>query len=413
MSTVEGQECLCPNHKGQYIKCSTCLQTIVSSWSYKTDNKAILATLSDTKDEIDQLKTEIQKLEGERKDRRVVQGTQEMPLPVSCPVKNLGSFLQHFLNLILPGSYFEVARHPELSLSFMLKNGLIPTTKPCPACTDSSGTAIDMRLDSNSFSGYCFICPVCETRLSVKHNTIWHKANMSVEKMLLFLLLWTVGLKDTEIARLTDSDLGAVRALSQKFRRLVGWYFLSNLPLFTGVVEIDETNFFRRKIEIGKGKNNERWVVGLYNRETKLTYMELVPKRSAQHLLPIVQSRCEVGTTIITDQWGAYEKLTDLGYPHYTIDHTRHFVHPENREIHTQHVEISWGWAKYDIKRKNRGGGNLQDYLNEFCWRRQYKNRYKNAEVADIMAAIMEILRKNPSGEVPDRPYEDEPELLE
>jgi hypothetical protein len=76
------------------------------------------------------------------------------------------------------------------------------------------------------------------------------------------------------------------------------------------------------------------------------------------------------------------------------VDHSRYFVDPRNREIHSQHIEISWCWAKYFIKRKNRKGEDLQEYLNEFCWRRQFKGNHKELENTQLMKALVKVLKK-------------------
>lgn len=176
-------------------------------------------------------------------------------------------------------------------------------------------------------------------------------------------------LSEREIGKLLDFNLVPIREEAKRLRSLVSYEFIRKLPKFKGTVEIDESCFFGRRVDLEKPTTN-KWVFGLYERDTKRTYMELVSKRTVHTLLPIIQKICEMGTTILSDQWKAYEPLSDLGYPHYTVDHSRYFVDPRNREIHTQHIEISWCWAKYFIKRKNRKGSELQDHLNEFCWRR-------------------------------------------
>ena len=65
------------------------------------------------------------------------------------------------------------------------------------------------------------------------------------------MLLWTVSLKPSEIPRLIEGDIKLVGALISKFRKLAGWCCLENLPKLTGIIEIDESNFFKRKI-VGK-----------------------------------------------------------------------------------------------------------------------------------------------------------------
>ena len=122
--------------------------------------------------------------------------------------------------------------------------------------------------------------------------------------------------------------------------------------------------------------------------------MECVPARHASNLIPIIQKICEPGTTIISDQWAAYSKLADFGFPHYTVDHSRFFVHPHSREIHTQDIEISWGWAKFEIKRQNRELTNLQEHLHLFCWKRQFKKKGdKKTEIAATLSALCQIIK--------------------
>ena len=86
-----------------------------------------------------------------------------------------------------------------------------------------------------------------------------------------------------------------------QIRHTISNHFVNTLPKFTGTVEIDETNFFKKKIALPGRAGRCTWVFGLWERESRQTYMEIVPVRTAAHLLPIIQKRCEVGTTIISD----------------------------------------------------------------------------------------------------------------
>jgi hypothetical protein len=102
--------------------------------------------------------------------------------------------------------------------------------------------------------------------------------------------------------------------------------------------------------------------------------MEVVKKRDEATLLGIIRKICAPGTTIVSDQWAAYNKIEEMGYYHYTVDHSRFFVNPHNREINTQNIELSWLWAKRDIRlRQAIITTNLQELLHEHCWRRQFK----------------------------------------
>lgn len=47
--------------------------------------------------------------------------------------------------------------------------------------------------------------------------------------------------------------------------------------------------------------------------------------------------------------WGVCRNLRMLGFQHYTINHRRNFVDPENSFIHTQTIERLWRGLKTHI----------------------------------------------------------------
>mmetsp|Transcript_19876 Transcript_19876/g.19890 ORF Transcript_19876/g.19890 Transcript_19876/m.19890 type:complete len:151 (+) Transcript_19876:596-1048(+) len=149
-------------------------------------------------------------------------------------------------------------------------------------------------------------------------------------------------MKDSEIANLLDCSPTHIIHLSRRIRKLACKEFMRNLPKFNGVVEIDEQNFIQRKIEIGKGKAPQKWVLLMYERDTKLAYLEPLEKRSFEYILPIIQKRCEIGTVILTCRHGAYGRLEDYGYPHFTLEKFKGFENAENKEVHIRGTITLW-----------------------------------------------------------------------
>ena len=58
--------------------------------------------------------------------------------------------------------------------------------------------------------------------------------------------------------------------------------------------------------------------------------MKLVEKGSRCHLVPLIRRHVKSGSSIISDEWRAYRRgLSNMGYNHYTINHSRWLVNPQ------------------------------------------------------------------------------------
>ena len=105
-----------------------------------------------------------------------------------------------------------------------------------------------------------------------------------------------------------------------------------------------------------------------------LGYMEVVQKRDAATLLPIIAAHTAPGTIIHSDQWAAYRRVHALPNvaAHGVVNHSLNFVEPVTG-VHTQHVESYWCRVKTKLKRM-RGchAHQLPSYLDEFLWRERF-----------------------------------------
>ena len=106
-------------------------------------------------------------------------------------------------------------------------------------------------------------------------------------------------------------------------RDVCGEYFVAHPVRIGGVghtVQIDESAFTRRKYNRGR-MIREQWVFGGIDTQTKAGFMVPVDRRDAATLLPIIQQFILPGTTIVSDLWGAYNTVGNLGYAHLTVNH--------------------------------------------------------------------------------------------
>ena len=139
-------------------------------------------------------------------------------------------------------------------------------------------------------------------------------------------------------------------------------------------VEIDESLFVRRKYNVGRAVR-QQWVFGGVCRETGECFIYAVNDRSSTTLLGIIKKAIMPGTTIISDQWRAYngiEEIMKRDYRHIRVNHSEHFVDPISGAC-TNSVESLWGKAKARNKRHwGTHTGMIDSYLCEFMWRRKY-----------------------------------------
>ena len=116
--------------------------------------------------------------------------------------------------------------------------------------------------------------------------------------------------------------------------------------------------------------------------------MQIVSRRDAATLLPIIQQHVVNGTTVWSDEWAAYNNVATLPnvVNHDTVNHSVEFVAPSG--VHTQNIESYWDRVKIKLKRM-RGchEHQLASYLDEFMYRERYEStasRCFNSILRDI-----------------------------
>ena len=102
--------------------------------------------------------------------------------------------------------------------------------------------------------------------------------------------------------------------------------------------------------------------------------MEIVQRRNASTLLPIINAHVAPGTVIHTDEWAAYNRISSLPNvsSHSTVNHSVTFVDPVTG-THMQTVESYWNRCKTKLKRmKGCMAHQVPSYLDEFMWRERH-----------------------------------------
>jgi transposase-like protein len=204
----------------------------------------------------------------------------------------------------------------------------------------------------------------CRKQFSVKVGTIFEDSPIPLDKWL--CSIWLIANAKNGIS---SYELGRSVGLSQKS----AWFVLHRIRLamqignfdrFNGEVETDETfvggagKFMHqhKKREKMNGPTGGGWghkavIVGTVQRSTddqkSRVRAEVVERRTNEAVRNHVRDTTEPGSTLYTDEYGAYIALASEGYDHHTINHMAHYV---RGNVHTNSIENFWTLLKRGLK---------------------------------------------------------------
>lgn len=144
----------------------------------------------------------------------------------------------------------------------------------------------------------------------------------------------------------------------QRIRR--GMFTLSDPPIFSGEVEVDESYFGKKKTGLGRPGTIQGQVpvFGLRERKSGLVVACVVSGTKGRDLIPLIERQVSKGSTIYSDGHGAYYHLSKYGYEHHVIYHDHAFVTQGN--VHTNSIESFWAYTKHLLQA--RKGIPYKDY---------------------------------------------------
>ena len=137
------------------------------------------------------------------------------------------------------------------------------------------------------------------------------------------------------------------------------------------------------KAHRGHPPRTDVWVFGMVDvsHSPALGFMQVVPRRDAATLLPIIQQHLHSGTEVHSDEWAAYRQVQHLPpvTQHLTVNHSITFIN-HTTGTHTQNIESYWNRVKTKFKRmKGVHEEMLSSYLDEFMWRERHGSTYSTA----------------------------------
>ena len=137
-------------------------------------------------------------------------------------------------------------------------------------------------------------------------------------------------------------------------------YFTGDIK-FNQKCQLDECCLSRRvKYNKGVARGPVAWVFGCCCVVTGRILILPVLNRSAATLVLIIERYIEKGTKILTDGWGGYSTLNEIGYEAYAVNHSRNFqIQYYNEELQkieivdTNKMEGFWSHMRSYFRRRN------------------------------------------------------------
>jgi len=205
-------------------------------------------------------------------------------------------------------------------------------------------------------------------------GTIFHKSPTLLKTWYLAIFYMTAsknGVAALELQRHIGVTYKCAWRMMHQIRKLMN----ENPAPFRGTVELDETYIGGvRPGTRGRGAKGKTAVVGILERGGDVA-ASVVENTQARTVLPIVIKSVSPGSTIMTDDYSPYGRLSEGGYySHEVVAHGRkEWV---RGDVHTNGIEGFWSQMKCSIDGTHHhvSGKHLQKYADEYSFR--YNRRH-------------------------------------
>ena len=206
------------------------------------------------------------------------------------------------------------APEPLQAINFLKQNGLLKQSLQCPHCR--SRCTWSVRKGKKDGFGWRCLSQGCDhygSFFSIRDQSFFAKSHIPLQKWVHLMFLWCNGERQIQAANITGISRKSLVDVYNFLREVCVVYFQNN-PITLGgpgvVCQIDECQF-QSKPKHHRGRQlgaQAVWVFGIVDTSTNpgIGYMEVVGRRDAQTLLPIVQRVCLPGTIIYSDQWAGF-----------------------------------------------------------------------------------------------------------
>jgi len=170
--------------------------------------------------------------------------------------------------------------------AYLQSHGMLRTAGQCQPC----GRQFSQIRKAASTTGFAFRCPACRRKEALSSGSMFDGLHLPVNKHMALRYFWTCETSVTHTTHHVGVSSATVVQWYQYFRDICSWKLLQTPVVLGGVgkvVQIDESVMVRAKCHRGH-QHPQRWVFGVYDPEARHGFVQLVRRRDARTLLPII-----------------------------------------------------------------------------------------------------------------------------
>jgi transposase len=246
-----------------------------------------------------------------------------------------------------------------------LKNHIYPQGIECPICKKVTPY---YKLHKRPV----YACDICRHQVSPLNNTIFEHSSTPLKTWFeaIFEMSTTkTGYSAKCLQRSTGVTYKTAWRMFKQIRSMLG----DNSGKMSGKVEADESYFGgARQGKRGRGASSKTIVAGVVERQGSVSAY-VVPDVKANTLIPMIQNKVALNTTVFTDEMPSYNRLNRIGFNHETIHHAQRIY--VNGDIHTNSIDGFWSLVKRGISGTYHSVSPdyLQSYVNEYSFRYSHR----------------------------------------
>lgn len=233
----------------------------------------------------------------------------------------------------------------------------------------------------------CFECGKCGHHIYPLAGTIMEGSTTPLVQWFFAIYLFASsknGVSAKELERQLGVTYKCAWRIGHKIRELMG---SGSKDKLSGTVEIDES-LFGGRVRGGKrgwGAENKVCLFGIIERGGKVRVIP-IDNRQRETIFPIIEENIEKGSTVNTDEFKTYATLTELGYEHKNVVHSKYQW--AQGDAYTNSIEGYWSNLKKSIFGTHTyvSPKHLPNYLGEFDFR--HNNRKMPCMFKEIVNQI-------------------------